>query len=284
MNMRHFVEIHTAGGAVERHEIVGSEAVIGSGATSGIRPERVEAFHAEHLRLAPTDAGCRVSLMPGVGGLLVYGGAPQWEVLVPWGDEVFHDGARFTFLVESDVSKRPSPVLLGAAALILTLAAVFFVRSSQDDDVSRRELEPPALLEKAVVCGDSDSGRADALAGERERTARAKEERSAFSIADGAEALSLLGEAEACYRVAGKPDDAERLKVELLRWIGQMNEDYAAARLRLRLALEHQRWRDALDTVQHLNALLVGHPPHPYTDWLNDLRHELERKIAVNAK
>ena len=115
--VKHFVEIHAAGGATERHEIVGAEARIGSGPASTIRPKQADAFQAEHVRLVPSEAGCRVSLMPGVPGPLMYAGAPQWEVVVPWGEEVFLDGRRFTFLRESGQSKRPSPVLLAVAAV-----------------------------------------------------------------------------------------------------------------------------------------------------------------------
>ena len=119
------------------------------------------------------------------------------------------------------------------------------------------------------------------MAAQTERSALAKEERSAFSVADGAQALGLLSESEACYRLAGNTVDAERLKAELVRWTGQTNEDYAAVRLRLRIAIEHQRWGEAMDAVQHLQALLVDHGKQPYTEWLSGLRHELERKMVV---
>lgn len=250
VSMRHFVEIHAANSTTERHEIVGAEARIGSGTTCAIRPRRAEAFQPEHVRLAPSDAGCAVSLMPGVAGPIMHAGAPQREVVVPWGDEVFLDGTRFTFLRESGPSKRPSPVLLGVAAVVLILVAVIFARSAEDESASQLDLEPPALLEKASQCLESDPTRGEVLAKQTERSALAKEERSSFAVADGAQALGLLSEAEACYRLAGKDADAGRLKTELARWTGQMNEDYAAARLRLRFALEHQRWDEALGICQ----------------------------------
>jgi hypothetical protein len=282
--LKQFVEIHTPGSATERHEIVGAEARIGSGASCTIRPNNAAAFQAEHVRLVPSDAGCRVGLMPGAAGTLMHAGAPQSEFVVPWGDEVFLGGVRFTFLLEAGQSGRPRPALLAVAAVVLTLTAVVFARSSDTEDVSSRELEPPALLQHSAECPESDLTRVDAVAAQTERSALAKEERSAFMVADGAQALALLSESEACYRVAGKVEDSERIRAELLRWTARMNEEYAAARLLLRLALEHQRWGEALETVEHVQALLVDHAKEPYTEWLTGLRNELERKVVPRPR
>jgi hypothetical protein len=284
VTVRHFVEIHAAGNATERHEIVGAEARIGSGPASSIRPKHSETLRAEHVRVAPMDDGCRVGLMPGVAGPLMFAGTPQWEVLVPWGDEVFLDGTRFTFLRASAESKRPSPVLLAVVGVVLALAGVAFARSSDDQGESRRDPEPPPLLQKPAQCPDSDPIRGQALASQAERSALAKEERSAFAIADGAHALALLSEAEACYRAAANTSDAERVNVELRRWTAHLNEDFAATRLRLRMALEHGRSGEALDAVQCLQALLEQHGKEPYTDWLDSLRRELEERIAVGRR
>lgn len=278
--MKHFVEIHAAGSATERHEIAGKEARIGSGNTCSIRPKLGNTLQTEHLRLVPSDTGCGVHLMPGVAGPLIYAGAPQWEVVVPWGDEVFLDGTRFTFLRDGGQSKKPNPVLLAVAAVVLTLTALAFARTSEDLDVSKRDLDPPSLLEKAVPCRESDPTRIGTVAEQAERSAFAKEERSAFAMADGAQALGLLSESEACYRQSGNSADAERVKAELSRWTAQMNEDYAATRLRLQTAIEHRRWGEALDAARHLQALLVDHGAEPYTDWLRGLANELERKQA----
>jgi hypothetical protein len=214
----------------------------------------------------------------------MFAGAPQWEVLVPWSEEVFLDGTRFTFLRESGGAKRPSPVLLAVAAVVLAFAVVAFAGPSDDQGESRRDLDAPALLDRPVPCTETDPGRGEAMATQAERSALAKEERSAFAITDGAQALALLSESEACYRTAGKAGDAERLHAELLRWTGHLNEDFAATRLRLRMALDHERWGEALEAVQYLQALLVDHVKEPYTEWLNNLRHELERKSNVGQR
>ena len=282
MTVRHFVEIHMAGGVTERHEVVGAEVRIGSGAASGIRPKRADLFQSEHVRLVPSDGGCHVSLMPGVAGPLMFAGAPLWEVLVPWGEEVFLDGTRFTLLRESGQSKRPSPVLLAFAGVVLALTTVSLARQSDDHGESMRDLDAPALLERPAPCPEIDPNRSETLATQAERSALAKEERSAFAIIDGAQALALLSESEACYRAAGKSVDAERLNAELRRWTSHLNEDFAATRLRLRMALEHERWGEALEAVQYLQALFVDHAKEPYTEWLSNLRHELERKMVVS--
>jgi len=280
--MRYFVEIHCAGSATERHEIVGSEVKIGSGAACSIRPKRAEAFLGEHVLLAPSSACCRVSLMPGVPAPLMYLGAPQREVVLPWGDEVFLEGTRFTFLRETGKAKRRSPVLIAAVLVVLALAAVMSVRVAEGPDVAKRDVEPPALLPKPHQCAESDPSRTENSAVQAERSALAKEERSAFEVAEGGRALALLSEAETCYRAAGLTADAERLNAELIRWTARTNEDYAAARLRLQLALQHQRWSEAVGAVEHLQALLVDHGKEPYMDWLGDLHNALLRKMTTH--
>ena len=89
---------------------------------------------------------------------------------------------------------------------------------------------------------------------------------------------------QACDRAAANTSDAERVNVELRRWTAHLNEDFAATRLRLRMALEHKRWGEALDAVQCLQALLEQHGKEPYTDWLGSLRRELEGRIAVGRR
>lgn len=59
-----------------------------------------------------------------------------------------------------------------------------------------------------------------------------------------------------------------------------MNEDYAAARLRLQIAIEHSRWGEAIEAVQHLQALLIDHGKEPYAEWLGGLLQEFERKAT----
>ncbi|HKO48568.1 MAG TPA: hypothetical protein VJV79_12640 [Polyangiaceae bacterium] len=225
-----------------------------------------------------------MELMPGVGGTLICAGVHQSDFVVPWGDEAFLEGTRFTFLREAGQSRRPSPVFLAVAAVVVTLTAVIFAHSSDAEGVSRRELEPPALLRNSGQCPESDPARVDAAAANSERIALAKEERSAFIVADGAQALALLSESEACYRLAGKVADSKRMKAELARWTSQMNEEYAAARLRLRLALDHQRWSEALEAVECIQGLLVGDTKEPYTNWLMGLRHQLERKVVAKPR
>jgi len=277
---RQFVEIHAVGGAAERHEIVGQDVRVGSGATCAIRPRAANAFRAEHILLTPSDSGCRVRLAQGVQGPLMFGGAPQWEVLVPWGDEVFLEGMRFTFLRERRSSMHTSPVLWGTA-VVLALTALFFAQSSEGETVAKRELEPVALLVGRAHCPESDPSHMASFANQAEQSALAKEERTAFDTRDGAQALTLLRDAAACYQAAAENAESDRANLELTRWLAQMNEDYAATRLRLRLALQHQRWSEALEAVEHIQALLVEHSRGPYLDWLSELRSELQRRAAV---
>jgi hypothetical protein len=279
--MSHFLEIHFPGSATERHEIVGAEARIGSAPSATIRPEHGEQLDPEQLKLVPTDAGCHVSLMPGVAGPLMFGGAPHWEALVPWGDEVFLRGVRYTFLSGTRSAKRPSSVVLFVALVGLAFGGYLILGNPGGSDASKMEIDPPSLVAPSGACSEASPAAAGEHGARAERAALAKEERSAFDVTDGVGALTSLAEASACYNTAGNAESVARAQSELARWTAQMNEDYAATRLRLKLALEHRRFSEALDAAAHLQAIV---PKGPYADWLGALRRELERKPGESSK
>jgi hypothetical protein len=278
--MSHFLEIHFPGDTTERHEIIGPEASIGSAPSATIRPEHGEQLEPEQLKLVPTDAGCHVSLMPGVVGPLMFGGAPQWQALVPWGEEVFLRGVRYTFL-RAGSAKRPSSVVLIAAVVGLAFGGYLIFGNPGESAASKMEIEPPSLAVPSAACPDPTPTAAAEHGARAERAALAKEERSAFDVTDGVGALASLAESAACYGAAGNAESAERVKGELVAWMAQMNEDYAATRLRLKLALEHGRLKEALAAVAHLQALV---PKGSYADWLAAVRREIERKTATSGK
>jgi len=274
---RYFVEIYAAGSG-EKHEIIGSRAIIGTSSACSIRPQNIGDLRPEHLRLSPCEAGCEVGLMPGGRRPLMHRGVPQWVVLVPWGEEAFLEGVRFAVLREGAPAKTVSPALLGALVLAAVFMLASFLRSSGDDIGSGNEPEPPALVASQAVCPEPDSTRAGMLARERERAALAKEERSVFAVSDGTRALTALAEAAACYQSAGALDEAARLKAEAVRWSERMTEEYAATRIRLRAALEHERWGEALATSHQLQLLLIERHSTPYFTWLTGIQEQLRTK------
>jgi hypothetical protein len=101
-----------------------------------------------------------------------------------------------------------------------------------------------------------------------------------FARAEGIEALQLLGVAGACYRQAAETRGAARAANELERWTGRLNEEYAALRLRLRVALDHGRHSEALLAVRGLQSLTGARPGTAYAEWLTALRRELDRKVT----
>jgi hypothetical protein len=86
--------------------------------------------------------------------------------------------------------------------------------------------------------------------------ALAKQERYPFDRSDGTEAVRLFQESRACFIQAGLSEDAGRVAEELQRWTSRIDEEYAALRLQLRVALDQRRHQDALSAVKGLQSLL----------------------------
>jgi hypothetical protein len=160
-------------------------------------------------------------------------------------------------------------VVVGAVSLYL----------GAESPASSREVAAPELFSADEPCPDRNPATAGHRAHESERIAHAKQQRFPFDRTDGLHAALRLAEARACYRLAGQSEAEQRAATDLKRWQGHMNEEYAALRLQLRLALDQSRTEDALTAVKALQTLLPEEPGE-YSDWLSQLRRELEGRIA----
>ena len=146
--------------------------------------------------------------------------------------------------------------------------------------VSSARAEAPALVETLVTCSASDPTTTVHRALEAERAARAKAQRFLFDFSDGVEALRLYQEAAACFDRAGRTAEATRAQSDLANWQARVNDEYSALRLRLRVALDHDRFADALHATKELQALLSDRVESPYLEWLARVRRELETKAS----
>ena len=91
---------------------------------------------------------------------------------------------------------------------------------------------------------------------------------------------ALFRRARACYEVAGESEGATRMQSELSHQTERLNEQYATLRLRLRVALDRDRYGEALEAARDLEGLLVRHADSPYRRWLGLLQRTLERKVT----
>jgi len=278
--MKMFVEIHIAGSNPERHELVGERVTLGTAEVAMIRFNQACGFGAELVEVFPGEQGVRVDIPTGMKGTLTFEGTEQRRVRVPFGGEVFVGTGRLTFL--KVLERRRSPVvMLGATVALLALGLQVY-RSSVPEDPTTHDVAPPGLFDgqAAEVCAEAQADVALGKAQNDERAAYAKVERSAFVVEDGVVAVRLFQHARACYEVAGKSAELARMVAELQRQTERLNEQYATLRLRLRVALDKDRYSEALGATRDLQGLLSKQADSSYRRWLGQLEQTLERKAA----
>lgn len=275
-----YLEIHVRGGNPERHELIGERITVGTAANAAIRLGAVKGSAPELIAIYPGKYNIRVEVATGSEGSLVFEGAPHRQVCVPFGGEVFIGPGRLTFL---DVERRQrSPVVLLGVAVALILIGLGVYQASNPEDPATREVSIAQLLDgqSAEICAESQPDAALSRAQSDERAAYAKLESSAFVTEDGVESVTLLRRAAACYEATQMKEDDGRIRAELQHQTGRLNELYSTLRLRLRLALEKNRFREALDATRDIQALLSAQPDSAYRRWLKDLEHSLERRVT----
>jgi hypothetical protein len=279
--MAYFVEIQIPGLPSQEHELEDGPILVGSGPEAAIRLDESAGMASQHLQLLPGDDGVRVTVAPGVRAPLVFRGKPCTEALVPWGEEAYAGSVRLGFVLRARGSG--SPVLLLLAPVLLLLAGMALIPEIDSGLEQGSEVDAPALAQAECQCREQEPARAALRAREAEHAGNAKLQRFPFVAREGLEAMDLLQEAAACYTLAQRTEDARRAHGAASAWSGQLGEDYAAARLRLRVALDRERHTDALAAVHHLQALLAVRPPSPYSEWLSTLERGLERQVAQSG-
>ena len=235
------------------------------------------------FEITPREDGVFVEMRPGKSSTVRYEGREVTSVLVPWGEEVFVNGVRLAFVLDASSAERARGLVLvlGVAAAV---GALFFGLGQFGSRSRSAEVEPPELGANQPSCAEPDARSAEERARASESAGLAKRERYPFDPAEGPEALTLLREAAACFRSAGRIQDAARAEDAAREWGGRLQDEYAALRARLTLALDRKRSAEALGAAKELELLLGRIGDHPYRDWLAARRKELEKKPASARK
>jgi hypothetical protein len=235
------------------------------------------------IELSPRADGVLVQTKPGARVVVRHEGRAITEVLVPWGDEVFVQGARLTFVLDASSADRVRALVLGLGGVAVVAASLFGLRALRSQ-AQNTYVDPPALVGSQLACPETDAQAAESRARDAEGSGLAKRERYPFDPADGPEALSLLREAAACFGTAGRTQDAARADAAAREWEERLNSDYTALHTRLRVALERNQSGEALGAAKELELLLSRSGEHPYRVWLGARRQELEKTRKVAQK
>lgn len=280
---RRILEVAAPGTPTLRFELVGErELFVGTGPDADIPLPEIEGIPPRLLVLQLSEKAILVRAVSDVVAAFIYSGHPSREAHLPWGDELYWGPVRFTFL--EDISKKSTTTVLFALAALASIAVgALAIGGEASADGRTSEPEPPPLLQPAT-CPDTDPVLAGQHAAGAIEAARATAARAPFDRGDGRRALELFDQASACLRVAGDATQAAKVTAEFTSWRQQVEEELSTLRLRLRVALDHRKPEDALETVRALEALVPETPPSAYRGYLADLRRDLERQLARKAQ
>jgi hypothetical protein len=263
----------------ERHDLVDDQASFGTSPEATIRVRGATQLAVPLLLLAMHPDAVTVQIPEHIPGALTFRGEATRAVAVPWGEDVYVGGVRLAFVSTSGSRKGPNSAVVLAMTVAFLAAGAAILRWADPASPTAHDAEPPALA-SAASCAEQSADGANGRAVKALVEAHAKQERAPFDRSDGVEALKLLSEAKACFDTAGLTAQATAAEQERAAWQQQMDEEYAALRLRLRVALDQNRVADALTALKGLEALVATQARSPYRAWLSSVRRDLERRAA----
>ncbi len=281
--MSHHVDIHAPGRPAERRALEADAVWVVDNGRGALRPRGETRGLSPQVELVPGEQGVHVKGRSGAAVRVRVHGSELPEALIPWGDEVFFDDVRLAFVRGAD-GKKGRPLILLLALLVAAGAVLATTRARTSSAGSGSDVPPPALHTTGAVCSVTGAISAEAKAIEVERAAMAKRGRYVFDASDGVAALPLFDEAAACFRDAGRIEDARRAGAELDEWQKKLDADYASLQLELRAALSENRVSSALRAARDLEDLLSTQHDHPYSEWLRGVRRDLQQRAPKAAK
>jgi len=264
------------GGREEFVLVEASRALVGAAAHCDVRLiddaayEHIEVFcHDDFVYFATKPSGLSTDV-PKLDGVPTTEG--RWSA-----NAAIHIGkaALYVELVRSAAPppKRASPALV-AASVGVCIAAIVVFFSTPDAGSSGGESEPqwpdaPALFTQREprTCTDLGAEQRSVMATEQMRIALAKRERSPFFPRDGVDAVGHFERAAACFRAAGREDEALRAGQDAAALQAKLSEEYRLRRVRLEHAHRVHDASGVKREVPVLRSLLSGQPTR-YTEWL----------------
>ncbi len=271
-------------GEPDRHFPIDTRAIIGKGPTADVSLD-VPGIIAQHFRIKLGVNDVDIRLAPGARPL-TYEGRPFSGGAVPYGSDFYLERIRFSCTrPKEEGGSKLLPLLI--ACLVLAGGGVAFVVTQQSElDVAAASSEREVVLfPEAPACPPSDSAGAARRAVGLERAAQTKRERYRYAAHDGLQAGRLYAQAAKCFQAAGDAANQQRVQQLGDAWRLQVTEDFRAARLRLRTALQDNDLNTALTAIGALQRLLAGEDI-PYVSSLASTERQIQlelQRIRKNA-
>lgn len=264
-------------GEPDRHIPIDTRAIVGKGPTADVSLD-VPGIIAQHFRIKLGVSDVDVRLAPGARPL-TYEGRPFSGGAVPYGSDFYLERIRFSCVrPKEEGSNKLLPLLL--LCLVLAGGGVAFIltEQSQIDAAAVSSEQEIVLFPEAPACPPSDAASAGRRAAGLERAAQTKRERYRYDAHDGLEAGRLYAQAAKCFQAAGDAGNQQRVQQLGNAWRLEVTEDFRAARLRLRTALQDNDLNTALTAIGALQRLLAGEDL-PYVSALASTERQIQLEL-----
>ncbi len=272
----------TVPGEPDRHYSVDTRAIVGKGPAADVSLDHA-GVSQQHFRIKLGANNLDVRIAPGAAPL-TYEGRPFAGGELPYGTDFYLARIRFSCLPPGKgTNSRVIPLLIACVVVIGGFTALSMFDQSAIQSVAGADDVEVTLFEEPAPCPQTDREGARRKADSLERAAHAKRERYRYDAHDGLDAGRLFGEASKCYEVAGDPAGKERVDGEGRAWRQRITEEFSAARLRLRTALQNGQLETALSAVVAMRRVLEGEAT-PYATWLAGKDRQLRTEINKTIK
>jgi hypothetical protein len=263
-------------GEPDRHFPIDTRAIIGKGPTADVSLD-VPGVIAQHFRVKLGVNDVDVRLAPGARPL-TYEGRPFSGGSVPYGSDFYLERIRFSCAKpKEEGGSKLLPLLL--LALVLVGGGVAYVLMDQNQLAAAVSGEQEVVLfPEAPACPPSDAAGATRRAVGLERAAQTKRERYRYDAHDGLQAGRLYAQAAKCFQAAGDAQNQQRVQQLGDAWRLEVTEDFRAARLRLRTALQDNDLNTALTAIAALQRLLAKEDI-PYVSALASTERQIQLEL-----
>lgn len=282
--MAHFLEVHSPQRAPSRHEL--SMGPITWGGAKGDAVRLPGLLEARTIQGEVDESGVLLRVDPGSPNGLVFEGEVYWELRAPWGSEIYWGAYRFVLLRGEETSSQRSVRLFSLVGLGIVGLWCALSMTEGSEGHAAPDVAAPSILSRESSC-PGDVAEALHRARMSEARARSKAARFGFSKADGVQAERLYAEAQRCFAVGGETTEASRVEGELTRHRERLVDEYRTQRVRLRIALDGKRYRDAWAAARELGELLEAaeiEEDEPYRRWLLDLARRLRERVEKDGR
>jgi hypothetical protein len=264
-------------GEADRHFPIDTRAVVGKGPTADISLD-VPGVSAQHFRVKLGTSDVDLRLAPGARPL-TYEGRPLSGGAIPYGADFYLDRVRFCCGKPKQVkSSKLLPLLLACVVVVGGVFALLLSNQSNLEPSAEANEQEVVLFPEAPACPQTDPAGAARKAMSLEKAALTKRERYRYAAHDGLDAGRLYAQASKCYLAASDPAGKQRADQEGDAWRQQVTEEFRAARLRLRTALQDKDLNGALNAIGSMRRLLQGESI-PYGAYLVSTERQLQLEL-----